>query len=155
MTIECYPGVVEEEVLGELSQRLSSAMAVEAKGAFLPPSRIEALVEPYLGGEDPVFGFLCGLELPQFFDQERVAQVRRQVEQVASGLVLVVGCGARLIAEGDILVYADLARWEAQNRFRRNEASNLGVENRTLPASLQYNAPSLWIGVSATGGSVR
>jgi mannose-6-phosphate isomerase class I len=35
-------------------------------------------------------------------------------------------------------VYADLARWEAQNRFRRHEAGNLGVENRTLSAGLQY-----------------
>ncbi|MBE7157310.1 MAG: class I mannose-6-phosphate isomerase, partial [Rhodospirillales bacterium] len=35
-------------------------------------------------------------------------------------------------------VYADLARWEGQLRFRRNEASNLGVENHTLAASLQY-----------------
>ena len=51
---------------------------------------------------------------------------------------MVVGCGARLIAEGQILVYADLARWEAQKRFRRNEAGNLGVENRLLAARLQY-----------------
>ena len=138
LTVECYPGVVEEEVLGQLGRRLAPALAVQAKAAFLPPARIDALVEPYLGGEDPVFGFLCGLELPQFFDLGRVADVRRQIEQVASGLVLVVGCGARLIAEGDVLVYADLARWEAQNRFRRNETSNLGVENRTLSASLQY-----------------
>ena len=138
LTVECYPGVVEEEVLGELGRRLAPALAVQAKAAFLTPARIDALVEPYLGGEDPVFGFLCGLELPQFFDLGRVADVRRQIEQVASGLVLVVGCGARLIAEGDVLVYADLARWEAQNRFRRNETSNLGVENRTLSAGLQY-----------------
>jgi mannose-6-phosphate isomerase class I len=60
------------------------------------------------------------------------------VEQVSAGLVLIVGCGASLISAGDILIYADLARWEAQLRFRRNEASNLGVENRTLAASLQY-----------------
>ena len=60
------------------------------------------------------------------------------IDRIAEGLVLVVGCGARLIAEGHILVYADLARWEAQNRYRRNDASNLGVENRTLAASLQY-----------------
>ena len=42
------------------------------------------------------------------------------------------------MADGDIFVYADLARWEAQLRFRRNEISNLGVENRALAASLQY-----------------
>jgi len=49
-----------------------------------------------------------------------------------------VGCGATLVADADLLVYADLTRWEAQLRFRRNESSNLGVENRTLAASLQY-----------------
>ena len=59
-------------------------------------------------------------------------------KSVASGIVLVVGCGARLIADGDLLVYADLARWEAQNRYRRGEADNLGVQNRTLAAGLQY-----------------
>ena len=48
------------------------------------------------------------------------------------------GCGARLIAQGNLLVYADLARWEAQLRFRRDKVSNLGVENRKLAASLQY-----------------
>jgi hypothetical protein len=37
-----------------------------------------------------------------------------------------------------MLVYADMPRWEIQMRFRRNEISNLGVENRTLDASLQY-----------------
>jgi mannose-6-phosphate isomerase class I len=91
-----------------------------------------------LGGDDPVFGFLSGLTLPQFFDDDRLATGRAAVERVQSGLVLVAGCGARLIAPGDLLVFADLARWEAQGRFRRNEASNLGVENRMLAAGLQY-----------------
>jgi mannose-6-phosphate isomerase class I len=36
------------------------------------------------------------------------------------------------------LVYADLARWEAQLRFRRKETGNLGVENRMLAANLKY-----------------
>ena len=138
LTIECYPGVVEEEVLEELGLRLAPTLVIEAKSALLPSARTDALVRPYLGGEDPVFGFLCELTLPQFFDQERVAELGRQIEQVSSGLVLVLGCGARLIADGDILVYADLARWEAQNRFRRNETGNLGIENRTLAANLKY-----------------
>ena len=43
-----------------------------------------------------------------------------------------------MISSGDIFAYADLARWEAQLRYRRNEASNLGVENKTLAATLQY-----------------
>jgi mannose-6-phosphate isomerase class I len=50
----------------------------------------------------------------------------------------VVGCGASLLAQADVLVYADLARWEAQNRFRRNETSNLGADNRSLAPGLKY-----------------
>jgi mannose-6-phosphate isomerase class I len=76
--------------------------------------------------------------LEQFFDTARVAQLQARIASLAEGLILVVGCGAQLIAEGDILVYADMARWEAQQRFRRHESSNLGVENRTLSAGLHY-----------------
>lgn len=138
LTVECYTGVDEVEVLTELKQRLAPALAVHAGEAMMVPERIDALVSPFLGGSDPVFGFLSGLNLEQFFDPERLRYWRSAVEQVKEGVVLVVGCGAGLVAEGDLLVYADLARWEGQNRYRRNEASNLGVENRTLSAGLQY-----------------
>ncbi len=105
-----------------------------------PGEYIERLVEPFLGGDDPVFGWLSDLTLPQFFDLDSVAAVRRRVQEVTAGLVLVVGCAEseRSVCDADVLVYADLARWEAQNRFRRNEASNLGVANATLSAGLQY-----------------
>lgn len=138
LVVECYPGVREDEVLQELRSRLRPSQTVSARDAMLPAERIQALVEPFLGGDDPVFGFLGGLELPQFFDEGRVREVRRAIAETASGVVLVVGCGAKLMHEPDVLVYADLARWEAQLRFRRNETSNLGVENRTLAANLQY-----------------
>ena len=138
VVVECYPGVDDAQILGELQVRLGPVLAVSAREALLPSAKIEALVAPFLGGDDPVFGFLCGLTLPQFFDPARLAQWRETMRQVPAGVVLVVGCGARLMADGDVLVYADLARWEAQNRFRRREAGNLGVEQRTLAASLQY-----------------
>jgi mannose-6-phosphate isomerase class I len=138
LTIECYPGVSEADILRELAARLQPALVVQALEAMRPPREIDRLVEPFLGGDDPVFGFLSGLALPELFDPDRLAGLRDAVRRVQSGLVVVVGCGALLIAEGDLLVYADLARWEAQNRFRRHETSNLGTDNRGLMASLQY-----------------
>ena len=138
LVVECYAGVDESEILAELKIRLAPAFAFRAAQAMLPPEQVDNLVAPYLAGDDPVFGFLSGLTLPQFFDPEKVRHWRQSVERVAEGLVLIVGCGARLIAEGDLLVYADLARWEAQQRFRRNTAGNLGSENHTLPANLKY-----------------
>lgn len=138
ISVECYTGVDEASVLAELKFRLSPDLAVHSRDAILSPEKIDVLVAPFLGGDDPVFGFLSGLKLPQFFDPERLSHWQQTVERVESGIVLIAGCGAALIHPGDILVYADLARWEAQMRFRRNEISNLGVENRTLAASLQY-----------------
>lgn len=138
MVVDCYTGVDEESVTAELKARLNPALIVRAREAMRSSAEIDALVAPFIGGNDPVFGFLSGLTLEQFFDQDRVAHWRTAISQIPKGLVLVVGCGARLLGEGDILVYADLARWEAQNRYRRNEAGNLGVSNRCAPAGMQY-----------------
>jgi len=138
VVVECYPGVDEAAVALELADGLSAAACIAAGDALRPPDEIDALVAPFLGGGDPVFGFLSNLTLPQFFDGQRIAALRAGVAAVKEGVVLVVGCGARLVAEADVLIYADLARWEAQLRFRRNEASNLGVANRLVAASLQY-----------------
>lgn len=138
LTIECYPGVDEELVLKELDRRLGPALTVAAGRALRAPEEIERLVAPFLGGDDPVFGFLTGLDLPQFFDPVKVGQLRQQVQECRTGLVLIVGCGARVIDPGTVLVYADLARWEAQQRFRRKTAGNLGAQNSGLTASLKY-----------------
>jgi len=91
LTVECYTGVEEARVLAELKLRLAPALAVHARDAMLPPEKIDALVWPFLGGSDPVFGFLSGLTLPQFFDPERLSYWRTAVEQVKEGVVLVVG----------------------------------------------------------------
>ena len=48
------------------------------------------------------------------------------------------GCGARLVTDGDLLIYADLARWEIQQRQRRNEIANLGSTDLMLAAPLKY-----------------
>ncbi len=138
VVVECYCGVNQDHVLKELQKRLSPQLILNAADCLRSPAEIDALVTPFLGGDDPVFGFLSGLTLPQFFDPEKLAAHQSAAELLPKGLALVVGCGARSIAQGDILVYADLARWEAQQRFRRNEISNLGTENRQAPASLQY-----------------
>ena len=138
IVVECYPGVAEMDVLRELQSRLQAAFAIAAGEALRSAEKIDALVAPFLGGQDPVFGFLSELELPQFFDAEKSALLRERIARLDSGLGLIVGCGASHLAAGDLLVYADLARWEAQLRFRRNESGNLGAANRTLAANVKY-----------------
>ncbi len=138
LVVECYHGVSESQVLAELSARLRPTLALAAVDALRPPPEIASLVAPFLGDGDPVFGRMNDLDLPQFFSPERIATARQQVEHAAAGLVLIVGCGARLITDGDVIVYADLSRREAQLRQRRGEIGNLGADNQNEAASLKY-----------------
>jgi len=132
VAIECYPGVNEQEIIANLRQ---PSLVINTGEAMLPAAEIDRLVEPFLGGNDPVFGFLTNLKLEQFFDPVKLAELQKRIQ----GSALVVGVGATLIVpQPDILVYADLARWEAQLRFRRNESGNLGVDNHALAAGMQY-----------------
>ncbi len=138
MAVECYPGVNESEIVEALGFSLDPARVIRTADALRPESEINALCGPFLGGDDPVFGFLCGLELQQFFDPERLQRLREKSAGLPGGLVLIVGVGATWVHEADLLVYADLGRWEIQKRQRRNEISNLGVNNAAACAKLKY-----------------
>jgi hypothetical protein len=143
LVVECYPGVDERTILKELESRLSPALAVHAAEALLPPAKINALVAPFLGGDDRMFGYRSNLSLVNFFSAEPLWRFRRTIDERKAGLVLIVGCGASLIAWGHLLVYADLTRREAHLRFRRNETANLGVQNHAAPASQRDKRASL------------
>ncbi|HEY2586120.1 MAG TPA: hypothetical protein VGI81_10195, partial [Tepidisphaeraceae bacterium] len=137
VAIECYTGLHDEEVEGELRRGLRADHFLRAMEAFKPAEQIDRLVAPYLGGDDPLFGFYAPLEPESFLDPDRRAQLRNAISQL-NGVVVVYGTGTLLCCEPDLIVYADMPRWEGQLRQRRNEVSNLGVENRALPGSLQY-----------------
>jgi hypothetical protein len=135
VAVECYPGVRLDEVRQALGEGLHPALVVDTRTALKDAAEIERMCAPHLG-DDPVFGRMSGLSLEDFLDAGRRALLRGQVDR-AAGLVLVVGPAAALLAEPDVLVYADLARWEIQQRQRRQEAPSLGGhDQRDRPAKL-------------------
>ena len=143
LVIECYPGVDEEEILSALQPALPSCQVIRTRDLFKSEEEIEALCAPFLGGDDPVFGYLSNLKVIDFLDPAKLAAARRQAAQATGERtpLLVLGTGASLVLgkESDaLLVHADLARWEAQLRFRRNQSANLGTANHALKWSLQY-----------------
>lgn len=137
LAIECYSGVFEDEIEQAVMKFLKPDVLIRASEAMREPACIESLVAPELGGDDPVFGRMTRLVLEDFFIPEKRAALAARAAS-ASGLVVVIGTGALLCCKPDIVVYADMARWEAQMRQRRGEISNLGADNRGLKASLQY-----------------
>ena len=137
VAVETYTGLHDEELMAELQRGLEPEAFLQTRKALKSPEEIDALIAPYLGGNDPIFGFYSPLTLDAFFDTEKQQALRDEV-LAQQGVVVVYGVGAVLSCTADIVIYADMPRWEGQLRQRRNEVSNLGVDNAQLRASLQY-----------------
>jgi mannose-6-phosphate isomerase class I len=128
IAIECYPGVFVEPLRNKLVARLAPQLVLESCAAMLAPQAIESKFAALLG-DDPVFGLMTPQALEEFFDPAKVAH-SRQIAKETSGRVIAIGTGATmLLPDWDLLLYVDVARWEIQQRQRRQEISNLGLMN--------------------------
>src|SRR5215510_7201916 len=117
MCVECYPGCFEDEIERELTVALQPSVVIRTRECYLPENAIVSRCEHDLG-DDPVFGFMNHHVISDFLDEREVTR-KKEIVSRASGLVLVIGAGASLLAETrDLLVYADMARWEIQKRQR-------------------------------------
>ncbi len=138
IVVECYQGVFYEEIRDSLEAWIKPSALKEAAEAMLSSEEILRLTHPDVT-DDRVFGYLTRLNLVDFFDQGRIQTLRNEIDAIEKGTVLLVGTGAALvIPEPDILVYADMARWEIQKRMRNNKVCNLGIDNRFEAFELQY-----------------
>lgn len=135
LAIDCYVGVREEELLGQLG-RLGDVAVVNVRDLYHNESRVRAMTERFMT-EDVLFGYVTNLELADYFDARKLSAAREDIAS-SSRPVVVVGTGAGMVLPEAPLVYADMARWELQQRFRRHEVRALGVDNRAEAVSLQY-----------------
>lgn len=135
LSIDCYVGVREEELLGQLG-RLGDVAVVNVRDLYHNESHVRAMTERFMT-EDVLFGYVTNLELADYFDARKLSAAREDIAS-SSRPVVVVGTGAGMVLPEAPLVYADMARWELQQRFRRHEVRALGVDNRAEAVSLQY-----------------
>ncbi|MDO3412518.1 class I mannose-6-phosphate isomerase [Saccharibacillus sp. CPCC 101409] len=123
VVLECYPGVRQSEIVAGLRRAFEPAGSitiVQAEDAALTPEQTDRKIGRYLT-DDRVFGYMSAFDIAEFYEPEKLEALRQNVQEVKEGVVFVVGFGASLIAQGDILVYADLTRWEIQQRYRSGE----------------------------------
>lgn len=129
LVIDCYPGVRLNELEENVLPRLRPALTINAGQARQDERAIHEMLARNLT-DDRVFGVLSCHQLAEFFDPARLEAQQTQVSQCAEGLIVIYGPGAALIHPGDVLVYADLPRWEIQQRMRSGEMGNWGAENQ-------------------------
>jgi len=136
--LDGFPGVLWEHFRKRLAAELD-ALGVrtvwqDVSTALLPPTQLEALLAPYLGGDDPLFGRRFGGTLGDFFQADKLASLR---PDSSVPLNILYGCGAALAGWQGLLVYVDVPKNEIQFRFRQGAVANLGSAGR-LPSKPAY-----------------
>ncbi len=137
LCIECYPGVFLDELEDAVLRHLRPSMIIRACNGYKSPQQIEEMLKPVLG-DDRVFGRMNDIEIADYFDPELLAGLRSSVDR-GIGLTVVFGTGASFVApHAESVVYADMARWEIQLRWRAGDLANLGLENHAEGIEPKY-----------------
>lgn len=137
LVIDCYPGVRLSELEEKLLPAINPVLAINVEQARLDESALHHLLARNLT-DDRVFGVLSCHQLSEFIDAQKLVALKEQVKNATEGLIVIYGPGAALAHPGDVLVYADLPRWEIQQRMRSGELDNWGAENQTEDMLRRY-----------------
>lgn len=127
LVVDCYPGVNLVELEQNLFSALEPAQVLNVERARLDKTALNHLLARNLT-DDRVFGVLSCHHLCEFFDAQKMTSLREQAE-TTPGLTIIYGPGASLVHAGDMLIYADLPRWEIQQRMRHEGLGNWGADN--------------------------
>jgi mannose-6-phosphate isomerase class I len=102
--------------------------------AWRSHQEIKDLVEPFLGGDDPLFGTRCNIPLRDFFVPDSLEQLENSP---GDELTIYFGCGAGLLRLNGPLIYVDLPKDALQERSRKGLVLNLGAAV-SEPPKTQY-----------------
>lgn len=114
LVVECYPGV-NDGVLRMVREAFAPDVVVRSDDIFFEGDELTERMRAHLT-DDRVRGVMYYGRLEDFVDERALEAARASVRR--KGRTLVFGVGAGLVAQGDVLVYCDLARWEIQKRYR-------------------------------------
>ncbi len=113
IVLETYTQVDTGEILEGLAGL--NARVFHARDCMVSDREYQERIRPYVT-DDRVFGIMNTLNIQDFYRPDQVEKMREEIAH-AKGTALVIGVGASLVCQGDVLIYADLARWEIQRRF--------------------------------------
>src|SRR5512138_957417 len=138
VAVECYPGVSVAQIRQHFQSAFQWAGTITTEDLFRPERELNKILEPFLG-DDPVFGRMNPIGIADFFDAEKLSQAQKEVKQNSKRLLLLIGPGASLISsEIDLLIYAELTRWNIQRLQRSNVIGNLGASNHLDSPGKKY-----------------
>ena len=136
IVVECYQGCDLAEIRKELSSYFDYASIIDSSNYMKPELVIRRMTQSDVT-DHRVFGVITKLRIHDFFETAKIEHLKRK--QTKTNLTIYFGIGASLLVDNpDILIYADMARWEIQLRMRKNLVDNIGVNNRQESIEEQY-----------------
>ena len=137
VVVDGYAGVRFDVFTRELNKALGALGVTpvwwNVDAALKPAEEIDPLIAPYLGGDDPIFGFRAPLRLEDFFDAEKLKAI---APDPAAGMNILVGTGAALAGWEGELLYIDIPKNEIQFRARAGSVVNLGAAAPDAPKKM-------------------
>jgi mannose-6-phosphate isomerase class I len=132
VTLDGFGGVLWDDLRAHLEPEFAARGVRtcwrDVASALKAPDQIDALIAPFLGGDDPLFGRRFTGELRDFFDPVKLALIQ---PDPTADLNIVYGCGAalcHLAVQPGALVYIDVPKNEVQYRSRAGSVANLGAD---------------------------
>lgn len=129
LAFEFYQGIDETEVIKQILFYFKEAEFIFSSAFIKKSYDINNMIADELT-TDPVFGRITKFTLIDFFESEKIESIKKALEKIEKKLIIVLGVGASLICDYDVLIYLDMARWEIIQRFRNNEVNNLFIKNK-------------------------
>jgi hypothetical protein len=138
VTLDGFTGVFFDRLRNDLQSLLRSKYDIEIQwinvNDFLrSEDEINKIIQPFLGGNDPLFGTRTDLTLSDFFDAELLG---KPFPADSDGHYIIYGIGASLFSSQGLMVYIDLPKNELQFRTRAGAVCNLGALTPSDPKQM-------------------
>ncbi len=141
IVLDGYLGVDWDEVIISIVSLLKlkglTTHSISVANYLKSEDEINALLEPYLGGDDPVFGYKTDKRILDFFDHEKLEYIRFEKEV---DINIIYGIGASQVTDIGYMVYFDLPKNELQFRMRANCVTNFGMKTTKDPKQMYKHA---------------